>query len=52
MSNINCAEAECSYMRDGKCTLSIIAPAATDNRKSVAPCPYYQTYGKDKQDFT
>lgn len=38
MSNINCTESGCEFMEDGKCTLSMITRAGTEN----AACPYYR----------
>ncbi|HIV85952.1 MAG TPA: hypothetical protein H9900_03990 [Candidatus Monoglobus merdigallinarum] len=46
MSNINCLEAECRFMADGKCTLNTVIRAAgikDAGKKTVKQCPYFQS---------
>lgn len=42
MSNINCTDAECAFMKDGKCTLAVITPAA-GKAEGEHSCPYYRS---------
>ena len=41
MSNINCSESGCTFMEDGKCTLTVITPT-TERKDNNSACPYYQ----------